>query len=150
MARKDRKIHKKRGSRTSGHGHHNKNRNAGNRGGVGMAGGHKGKWTWMVKYDPNYFGKHGFKVPVEAKNLYRSINVGTLDEFLPELVKEGIASKKGKGYEIDLSKTDFHKVLGKGQVQQSLTVKAMAFTQKSIEKIEGAGGEAVIISEESE
>lgn len=98
MARKDRKIHKKRGSRTSGHGHHNKNRGAGNRGGVGMAGTHKGKWTWIVKYKPDHFGRRGFVIPREAKNVYASINVGTIDEFLPQLIEEGIATKKGKVY----------------------------------------------------
>jgi len=150
MARKDRKIHKKRGSRTSGHGHHNKNRNSGNRGGVGMAGGHKGKWTWIVKNDPDYFGRYGFKVPIEVKNIYNSINVGELDELLPELLSEGVATKKGNKIEIDLTKTDFSKVLGKGKVTNPLSIKAEAFSAGSIEKIEGAGGKAVIASDKSE
>lgn len=150
MARKDRKIHKKRGSRTSGHGHHNKNRGAGNRGGVGMAGGHKGKWTWMVKFAPNYFGRHGFKVPVEAKNIYQSINVGILDEFIGVLVTEGVASKKGKGFEVDLTKTDYSKVLGTGKVTQSLIVTAESFSPRAVEKIEAAGGKAVSATVDSE
>jgi large subunit ribosomal protein L15 len=150
MARKDRKIHKKRGSRTSGHGHHNKNRNAGNRGGVGMAGGHKGKWTWVVKYDPNRFGRRGFDVPLEAKNVYASINVGTIDEFLPELISEGVAVKKGKEFFVDLTKTDFSKVLGRGRITNSLSIKADRFSSRAVKKIEGAGGKALAALDESE
>jgi large subunit ribosomal protein L15 len=150
MARKYRKIHKKRGSRTSGHGHHNKNRGAGNRGGVGMAGGHKGKWTWVVKYDSARFGRHGFDLPLEAKNVYSSINVGVIDEFLPELIHEGVAVKKGKGFEVDLTKTDFQKVLGGGRVTNSFSIRATAFSSKALEKIENAGGKAIQALEESE
>jgi large subunit ribosomal protein L15 len=150
MARKNRKIHKKRGSRTSGHGHHNKNRGSGNRGGVGMAGTHKGKWTWVVKYDPNRFGRSGFTIPPEARNVFSSINVGIIDEALSELLKEGVAIKKGNGYEVDLTKTDFAKVLGKGRVTHALTIKATAFTSTAREKIEMAGGKAIPAIEEAE
>jgi large subunit ribosomal protein L15 len=147
MARKDRKIHKKRGSRTSGHGHHNKNRGAGNRGGVGMAGGHKGKWTWIVKNAPNYFGRHGFKVPVDAKNIYQSINVGILDEFIAVLVTEGVATEKAGKFEVDLTKTDYSKVLGSGKVTKNLMVTAESFSPRAVEKIEAAGGKAVSVSD---
>jgi large subunit ribosomal protein L15 len=150
MARKYRKIHKKRGSRTSGHGHHNKNRGAGNRGGVGMAGGHKGKWTWVVKYDSARFGRYGFDLPRETKNIYSSINVGAIDEFLSEMIEEGIAVKKGKVFEVDLTKTDFQKVLGRGKIKNSLSIKATAFSSKALEKIENAGGKAIHALEESE
>ncbi|MFQ5800656.1 MAG: uL15 family ribosomal protein [Candidatus Hydrothermarchaeales archaeon] len=150
MARKDRKIHKKRGSRTSGHGHHNKNRGAGNRGGVGMAGTHKGRWTWIVKYKPDHFGRRGFDIPRETKKVYSSINVGTIDEFLPQLIEEGIATKKGKVYEVDLTKTDFFKVLGKGRVTHALSIKAMAFSSGAKEKIGDAGGKITLAGEESE
>jgi large subunit ribosomal protein L15 len=149
MTRKIRKIHKRRGSRTSGHGHHNKNRGAGNRGGVGMAGGHKGKWTWIVKNEPKYFGRYGFKIPDEAKNIYRSVNVGTIDEFLPQLIAEGIAKKSGEAYEVDLTLTNFEKVLGKGKVTNPLNIKALSFSSKAVEKIEGSGGKTVSAVEET-
>ncbi len=150
MARKNRKIHKKRGSRTSGHGHHNKNRGSGNRGGVGKAGGHKGKWSWVIKNYPDYFGRHGFDLPVESKNVYRSINIGTLDEALDELLKDGVAVKKGKGFEVDLTKTGYSKVLGSGQISKSLTIRAGAFSSRAVEKIEKAGGKVILALEESE
>ena len=147
MARKNRKIHKKRGSRTSGHGHHNKNRGSGNRGGFGMAGGNKGKWSWIVKYDPGHFGRRGFDVPLDVKNVYNSVNIGIIDESLTELVSEGVATKKGRGYEVDLTKTDFSKVLGKGKVNNVLSIKADAFSSVAVDKIEKAGGKAILASE---
>jgi large subunit ribosomal protein L15 len=150
MARKDRKYQKKRGTRTCGHGHHNKNRGAGNKGGVGMAGGHKGKWTWVVKYDANRFGRRGFDLPSNVKNVYNSINVGMIDEFLPELISEGIAIKKGKGFEVDLTKTDYAKVLGSGRVTNMLSIKAIAFSSGATEKIESTGGKAIFALEETE
>lgn len=150
MARKNRKIHKKRGSRTAGEGHHNKNRNSGNRGGVGMAGGHKGKWSWMTKNCPDYFGRHRRTIPPVVRNIYLSINAGTIDELIPQMLEEGVAVKKGKGYDVDLTKTDFSKVLGKGQVTQVLNVKADAFSASAVEKIENAGGKAITVSEETE
>lgn len=148
MARKNRKIHKKRGSRTSGKGHHNKNRGAGNRGGVGMAGTHKGRWSWVVKKDPGRFGRRGFTMPPEARKDHLSINVGAIDQSLPELVKAGVAAKKGSGYEVDLTKTDFHKVLGTGRVTHRLTIRAMACSETARGKVEEAGGTIILAEEE--
>ena len=45
-----------------------------------MAGGHKHHWTWMVKYDPNHFGKYGFKRPQGSVYEYNPVNVDYLDE----------------------------------------------------------------------
>ncbi len=150
MARKNRKIHKKRGSRTSGHGHHNKNRGAGNRGGVGMAGGHKGKWSWIVKNKPEHFGRKRATIPPAARRVYMSINVGDLDLSIERLLDEGVAVKKGKGYEIDLTKTDFYKVLGRGKVKNPLRVRAMSFSSLAREKIEKLGGKVTVAGEEAE
>jgi large subunit ribosomal protein L15 len=150
MARKNRKIHKKRGSRTSGHGHHNKNRGAGNRGGVGMAGGHKGRWTWVVRYDPDRFGSRGFDLPIGSKNIYSSINIGALEESLDDLISTGDAIKKGKGYEIDLTKTAYSKVLGSGRITKALSIKADSFSSRAVKKIEEAGGKAEALNEKSE
>ena len=73
VVRRAKKIRKKRGSRTCGYGITKKHRGAGSRGGRGKAGLLKHKKTWMIKYDPDHFGKKGFKVPVKAKNIRISI-----------------------------------------------------------------------------
>ncbi|MBU2560118.1 50S ribosomal protein L15 [archaeon] len=148
MARKNRKFRKKRGTRTCGAGHHNKNRGAGSRGGVGMAGGHKGKWTWIIKYAPDYFGRSGFDLPRATKNVYNCVNIGDIDENIDRLIKEGVAEKvKGK-ISIDVTKLDCAKVLGSGKVSNPLIVRAHSFSESAIKKIEASGGEAVTINAE--
>jgi len=149
MARKNRKINKRRGSRTCGHGHHRKNRGSGNRGGFGMAGTHKGRWTWVTAKSPHHFGKRGFKIPVEAKRLQSAINVGEIEQALPRLIELGVAKKKGRGFEVDLTKTSYTKVLGKGSLKHRMVVKAESFSARAAEKIEQAKGKAVPVSEQS-
>ena len=142
MARNDRKVRKKAGSRTCGHGSHKKNRGAGNRGGRGRAGSYKGKWTYIAAYEDNYFGRpKGFKVP--TKESYVAINVGDLDEMAGKLLKDGIAKKKGGKIEIDVAKLDIKKVLGRGKVTRPLRVKAAVFSDSAKKKLADAEGEAV-------
>ncbi len=148
MAHKNRKIRKKRGTRTCGAGHHNKNRGAGNRGGVGMAGGHKGKWTWIIKFKPDHFGRSGFDVPKAIKNEYNSINIGDIDENIDRLVKEGLAKKAKGKISIDVTSLDCEKVLGRGKVSNALSVRAMSFSESAVKKIEASGGEAITITAE--
>ena len=79
MIRRTRKIRKMRGSRTVGGGSSKKRRGAGHRGGRGNSGLHKSKWTWVVKYDPNHFGKYGFKRPQISIFKFAPINLDYLD-----------------------------------------------------------------------
>jgi|Deesub1362A_J573_1020465.scaffolds.fasta_scaffold01089_20 large subunit ribosomal protein L15 len=145
MALKNRKIRKKRGSRTVGRGSHKKARGSGNRGGTGMAGTHKGKWTWVIKYAPDYFGRRGFDVPEEVKDVYETINVGELDEIAEELVAKGIAREVDGKIEVDVTQLGVEKVLGTGKVTHALVVRARRFSSRAIEKITEAGGEAIVL-----
>ncbi len=137
MARADRKIRKKRGSRTCGKGSHKKHRGAGSRGGKGMAGTHKHKMTWVIKHDPRHFGRYGFKLPPEVKSKVKTVNVGELEDLAKA---HGV--KKGKKIILDLASLGYDKVLGKGMVTKALVVKAQKFTEKALKKIESAGGKA--------
>ncbi len=145
MARKHRKYRKKLGQRTCGKGSHKKNRGSGNRGGTGRAGGWKSKWTYVVKYEPDRFGRHGFKLPDEVKNVYSSINIGEIDERIDELLEKGIAKEVEEGIEVDVSAMGFDKVLGGGKVTRALIVKAGMFSESAVRKIEESGGKAVVI-----
>ncbi|MDI6655349.1 MAG: uL15 family ribosomal protein [Candidatus Hydrothermarchaeota archaeon] len=140
MATKHRKIRKKRGSRSCGGGSHKKRRGAGHRGGRGAAGTHKGKWTWVIKYDPEHFGDRGFKLPQLVKHEYAAINVGELDELA-----ERIAEKEKRKLIIDVTKLNCEKVLGKGKISKPLVVKALSFSKSALKKIESSGGEAVLL-----
>jgi large subunit ribosomal protein L15 len=145
MARKNRKIMKKRGSRRCGHGHHRTHRGKGQRGGKGMAGICKSRWTWAIKYSPHHFGTYGFKLPPEVKSEYSSINLYEIEEKLESFVNSGVAVKKGELYEVDLSKAGYKKVLGGGRISIPMKIKAELFSEKAKEKIASAGGEAVTL-----
>ncbi|HRY60306.1 MAG TPA: 50S ribosomal protein L15 [Patescibacteria group bacterium] len=80
----------------------------------------------------------GFKV-VNTKNL-KVINVGEIAEYAVSgeitkkiLVKNGILRK---GFNL--------KILGDGELNEKLNIEADAFTKSAIEKIEKAGGKAII------
>ncbi|MEE8402135.1 MAG: uL15 family ribosomal protein [Candidatus Hydrothermarchaeaceae archaeon] len=148
MATKDRKTRKQRGSRSCGGGHHNKNRGAGNRGGKGNAGGHKGKWTWIIKYDPDHFGRSGFDLPAAIKHVYNSVNVGDIDENIGRLLKEGVAEEVKGRISIDVTKLNCEKVLGGGRASKPLTVKAHSFSKSAVKKIEASGGKVIVIGAE--
>lgn len=143
MIRRTRKIRKLRGSRTVGGGSSKKRRGAGHRGGRGNAGLHKSKWTWVVKYDPNHFGKYGFKRPQGSILKFNTVNIDYLDEKSEELVEQGLAQKKDKAIEIDVTDLGYNKVLGKGKVTKPLIIKSPKFSSLAIRKIEEAGGEVI-------
>jgi len=151
MAIRNRKYQKQRGSRSCGQGY--KKRGAGGRGGKGMAGGLKSKWTWVIKNEPKRFGRRGFDVPAAVKNCVRTLNVGDIEELAnrAELAgkKEstlGLSWEKNKLI-VDLAKLNFDKVLGKGKITRPVIVKADGFTKSAEEKIKGAGGEIVLLED---
>lgn len=145
MIRKTRKIRKLRGSRTIGGGSSKKRRGAGHRGGRGMAGGHKHMWSWMVKYDPNHYGKYGFKRPQKTIYQYKPVNLGFLDEKLDEMVKNGLATKEKGKIVVDVTQIGYNKVLGKGKINKPVIIKSPKFSESAARKIEEAGGEAEIL-----
>jgi len=145
MATRERKIRKKRGSRTCGGGSHKKSRNAGSRGGRGMGGTHKGKWTWIIKYDPDHFGRRGFHLPAAVQKEIVAVNIGEIDSTLESLLQTGMAEKKGMEVHIDVTKMGAQKVLGAGKVTRPMQVKAYQFSGGAIEKIEKAGGKVIVL-----
>jgi large subunit ribosomal protein L15 len=145
MIRKTRKIRKLRGSRTIGGGSSKKRRGAGHRGGRGMAGGHKHMWSWMVKYDPDHYGKSGFKRPQKTIYKFKPVNLDFLDEKLDELVAKGLAREEKGKIVVDVTKIGYNKVLGKGRITRPVVIKSPKFSESATRKIEEAGGEAAIL-----
>ncbi|MDO5491272.1 MAG: 50S ribosomal protein L15 [Bacillota bacterium] len=74
--------------------------------------------------------------------VYTTLNVSELNRFeagtevTPELLKEAGMAKQVK---------DGIKILGNGNLEKSLIVKAHKFTKTAVEKIEAAGGKAEVI-----
>lgn len=119
--------------KTSGRGH----KGQGARSGGGVRVGFEGGQMPLARRLP----KRGFTNIF--KKQYTLINVETLNRFengteiTPELLKEmKVISKIEK---------DGIKILGEGNLEKSLTVKAQKFTASAKEKIESAGGKSEVI-----
>jgi len=143
MAKK--KVKKYRGSRTCGGGTHKNRRGAGNRGGRGFSGGckhHFVKYLLMGRHIGKPFGSKGFTPKVVRE--ITAMNVGEIDERIEELIASGVARKSGEEIEVHLSELGIDKVLGGGKVTHKLVVFAKEFSERAIEKIEEAGGKAVV------
>jgi len=79
----------------------------------------------------NIFAKEYAEINIERLNIFED---GT--QITPELLLEKGIVKKAK---------DGVKVLGNGELQKKLTVKAAKFTKAAAEKIEAAGGKVEVI-----
>ncbi|MFP8956990.1 uL15m family ribosomal protein [Natrialbaceae archaeon A-CW3] len=140
------KKRRQRGSRTHGGGTHKNRRGAGHRGGRGKAGRDKHEFH---NYEQRK--KHGFKRPQGVRPTVAEIDVKTLDEDAILYAAEGDAEETDNGYAIDARDVvedghdvDVVKVLGSGQVRNELEITADAFTETAREKLEDAGGDAVL------
>jgi large subunit ribosomal protein L15 len=133
-----------RGKRTHGRGK-KAGRGAGKRGGRGLAGLHKHKWSYTVKFMPDHFGRHGFKRPQKVVGARLTINVNDVEQNLDKFIENGIG-KKGKGgiIEIDLKKIGFDKLLGKGKITKKMKIIVPQASQTAISKIEELGGKVEV------
>lgn len=102
-------------------------------------------WSWVVKYDPDRYGKHGFKRPQKTIFKYKPVNLDFLDEKADELVQQGLATEEKGKIVVDVTQLGYNKVLGRGKITQPLIVKSIKFSQTALNKIEEAGGEAVTL-----
>ncbi|MEM1515045.1 MAG: uL15 family ribosomal protein [Candidatus Bathyarchaeia archaeon] len=144
MPHKVRKIRKKRGSRTCGYGRVGQHRKSGSKG-ERRAGRHKHLWSWVLRYEPDYFGYKGFVSPKQKKmkNL-RYINLKELQEITLKMT-----TKVGEGEKIfiDLKAMGYMKLLGKGKITLPVVVKVPSYTKEALRKIKEAGGEILSAKE---
>ncbi|HEX69328.1 MAG TPA: 50S ribosomal protein L15 [Candidatus Bathyarchaeota archaeon] len=140
MPHKLRKIRKKRGSRTCGYGRVGQHRKSGTKG-ERRAGRHKHLWSYVIKYEPDYFGKRGFTSPRSLQRRDNPINLSQLDELVEKLIAERkIEKKNGKPF-VDLKKLGYTKLLGMGKISKPVIIKVPAFSSSAAEKIEAIGGQ---------
>lgn len=82
----------------------------------------------------------GFKP--RHKRYYSLINVELLNDFTDgEVITPEVLLEKGMVKKLDKD----IKILGRGELNRGLTVKAHAFTRSAIAKIEGAGGSVEVV-----
>ncbi|MHA1268729.1 MAG: uL15 family ribosomal protein [Candidatus Helarchaeota archaeon] len=148
--RPDKKIKKHRGSRTCGYGTQGQHRKGGQRGGRGVAGGKKHKRSYLIKYKPNYFGKHGFKRPPCRQYKDNVINLGKINNLIPKLIQKNIAKKEDKLITLNVSDIGYDKVLGVGYLKYPLNITAKKFSKRAIQKIQELGGKIHLLYEENE
>lgn len=131
MKRKGRQKKSYLGHRSHGRGNVKNRRGSGNRGGRGMAGIDKHKWSWAAKNDKEYFGKFGFVRPnkkvVKVAHLYKINQDALLDRL----------EKKGGKYYFEFK----GKVLATGAVTVPILIKAECWSKSTEEKLKAAGGE---------
>jgi large subunit ribosomal protein L15 len=141
LPHKARKIRKYRGSRTHGYGQIGQHRCRGGRGGTGKAGFDKHKWTYILRYNPDYWKKKGFISPRTLGKKVNIINVGQLDSLIDKLDAENKLDKKEKKVFLDLKSLGFDKLLGTGEVLVPIIVKVDSYSEAASRKLEEAGGE---------
>jgi len=139
LPHKLRKIRKKRGSRTQGYGQVGQHRKGGSKG-ERKAGRHKHGWTYVIKYEPEYFEKKGF-TSLKERGRINVINVGELDELVDRLAVEGRLERKGEKIFLDLEKLGYDKLLGMGKVTKPMLVKVVSHSEAAVKKIEEAAGQ---------
>lgn len=130
---------KMRGSRTHGRGK-KAGRGAGLIGGRGMAGYGKTGKIGMLKFDRNYFGRHGFKRPQCMVEANSTINVSELEEHADRFVAMGFGTKEGDTYNINLTDAGIDKLLGSGTIGVAVNVTVAQASAGAREKIESSGG----------
>ncbi|MCK5309160.1 MAG: uL15 family ribosomal protein [Thermoplasmata archaeon] len=141
------KPDKHRGSRTYGRGKKG-GRGAGLRGGRGNAGLNKHNQLKVKIDNPRYFGRIGFKRHPSLHDNKGTINVGNIQSDLPKYLESGMAKKEGKNIVIDLTETDYGKLLGSGVIKTPVTIKVAEATQKAKDKVEAAGGKVEVSDDE--
>jgi len=121
------KTKERRGHRTY-HGKHKNQRGGGSRGGRGDVGKCKHHFMRSILLGTQ-MGKHGFvRLPLTEE--IETVNVDVLDQMAGP---DGI---------VEISEM---KVLGRGQVTRKLNVNAAGFSATAKNKIEAAGGQAVVV-----
>jgi len=98
-----------------------------------MAGGHKHKWTRLLKQD--YFGEKGFYNPTAEEE--RAINLDGLRTLL-----EKMAEAK-EPPTVNLSDLGVSKLVGKGFIDRPVVVAVEKWSSRAEEKILAAGGRII-------
>mmetsp|Transcript_29144 Transcript_29144/g.58202 ORF Transcript_29144/g.58202 Transcript_29144/m.58202 type:complete len:148 (+) Transcript_29144:37-480(+) len=139
------KNRKKRGHVSAGHGRIGKHRS--HPGGRGNAGGQHHHRIMMDKYHPGYFGKVGMRHYHVLKNRKYCDSVN-LDKVFscaaPGTYEAAKSAPSGKAPVIDLVAAGKFKLLGNGQINVPVIVKAKYFSKLAEKKIVAAGGACIL------
>jgi large subunit ribosomal protein L15 len=144
MPHRLRKVRKNRGSRTQGWGRVGQHRRTGSKG-RRNAGRHKALWSYVVKYDPDYYSKVGFTSPKSLRHEGKIINVGTLSGIAAEMPTE----KQEDKTVLDLTALGYTKLLGTGKITMPLFIRVASCSKSAAEKVKNAGGQVLMETRET-
>ena len=140
MPHKLRKSRKRRGSRTVGWGRVGQHRKGGQKGET-RSGRHKHLWSYVLRYDPEYYSKKGFYSP--SRRSAKAMNVGDLEDLAMRLsAGEGLEEREGLAY-LDLDRLGYNKLLGMGRVAKPFSIKVTSYSESAAKKVEEAGGKLI-------
>lgn len=83
--------------------------------------------------------KRGFSVPFPTKTI--AINVGMLERFAAD---SEVGEEQLRATRLVQGSVDAIKILGSGELTKALTITADGFSKSAREKIEAAGGKAIV------
>ncbi len=98
-----------------------------------MAGLHKHKWSYLVKYMPDHFGSNKWHPPNPSVTR-RWVNVGELDRVT------AVGAPDPSTGVLDLGKLGYEKLLGQGSLSKPLKLKVARASSSAVEKVKAAGG----------
>jgi large subunit ribosomal protein L15 len=137
-----RKIRKRRGFRTVGWGQVAQHRKHSQKGGR-KVGRHKHLFSYVNRYEPDYFGNKGFTSPKALKQHINVINVGSLDELVDKLEAAKTLEMKEEKPFLNLEKQGYQKLLAGGKITKPIIVKVASHSENAAKKIEAAGGQVL-------
>jgi large subunit ribosomal protein L15 len=132
-------MRKNRGSRTQGWGRVGQHRRTGSKG-RRNAGRHKALWSYVIKYEPEYYSKVGFTSPKSLRHEAKTINVGSLDGIGANLPAE----KQEDKTVVDLAALGYTKLLGTGKITRPLVIRVASCSKSAAEKVKNAGGQVLM------
>lgn len=99
----------------------------------------------MQKYDPEHFGKRGFKRHPSLVEHINSINLKDLEQMLGNLKEQKLVAEEEGKIKVNLEKIGYDKLLGDGKITTPLIVEGKYFSKNAVKKLEQVGGKAVKI-----
>ena len=113
-------------------------RGKGKKGGSGMSGLGKHHSVWLLKYDRDHFGVHGFTSHHPTPPLV-PISLGELAVELDSLKARGFAKTEKGVLNIDLTSAGYDKLLGSGDFREKSLIKVPKATEKALNKLNAQG-----------
>jgi large subunit ribosomal protein L15 len=105
------------------------------------SGRHKHLWSYVLRYDPDYFSKKGFYSPSRRKT--QTVNVGALEDLAIRLSSDKtLPEKEGLAF-LDLDSLGYDKLLGMGTITKPFSVKVASYSESAVKKVEEAGGKFI-------